>query len=147
MASFTVKLPTDLINNLTALEQNIGDIEDKMLEAATEVLEPEVKKNLDRAITGKYETGKLRASVDRKIRYYSSKGTRVGYVYFKGSVARKLKNGKTQKVRNGLKAAVLEYGKKDQPPRPFLRPAMNAKRLEIIGAMENTFDDEAKKYT
>lgn len=140
-----VKVPTELIEKNQRLADNIEDIEDKMLTAATDVLVPEVQKNLNKAITGKYETGELRDSIAVKKR--RTKKEKANIVYFKGTVIRRFNNGKTQKVTNNLKAAVLEYGKKNQPPRPFLRPAMNAKRSEMISAMENTFDKETKKYT
>lgn len=139
-----VKLPKELIQKTQALSDNIENIEDKMLEAATDILVPEVKKNLGKSITGKYETGVLRESV--AVRKTRTKKEKSNTVYFKGQVIRKFKNGKTQKVPNDLKAAVLEFGKKDQPPRPFMRPAMNAKKAEILNTMENVYNREIKKY-
>lgn len=140
-----VKIPTELIEKNQKLADNIEDIEDKMLTAATDVLVPEVQKNLNKAITGKYETGDLRKSVAVKKR--RTKKEKANIVYFKGTVIRRFKNGTTQKVTNNLKAAVLEYGKENQPPRPFLRTAMTAKRTEMISAMEDTCDRETRKYT
>lgn len=145
MAGFTAKLPSDLINKLDTLEKDIGNIEDEMLNAATKILEPEVSKNLQQSITGQYDIGNLAKSVSRKIT--RSKKEAVGVVYFKGTSTRVYKNGKSVKVRNGLKAAVLEYGRKGQPARPFLRPAMNAKKEEIFDTMEKIFENETKKYT
>lgn len=135
-----VKLPTDLMQQLQHLSDNIEDIEGKMLDNATDVLKPEIEKNLKQAITGKYATGELESSVAVKKKRTAKEKSNT--VYFKGTTIRQFKNGKTQKVRNGLKATILEYGKNGQPPRPFVRPAMNAKRAEMIRVMEEIFDRE-----
>lgn len=140
-----ITTPNDLMSKLQKLDANIGDIEDKMLESGTNVLLPEVKKNLQTAITGKYAEGELIKSVATKKK--RTKKERANLIYFKGTVTRKFKNGKTAKVSNNLKAAVLEYGKQDQPARPFVRPAFNAKQAAIVSAMETTFEKEAQKYT
>lgn len=142
---FETKVPVELMNKLNALSDDIDNIEDKMLAAATDVLKPEIENNLRKVIRSGYETGALAASVSVKKKRTSKEKANI--IYFKGTVKRTFKNGKTRTVRNNLKAAVLEYGKQGQPPRPFLRPAVNAKRMEMAEAMERIFESESQKYT
>ena len=142
---FEAKIPTELMNKLNDLSDDIKNIEDRMLAAATDVLKPEIEHNLRKVIRSGYETGVLAASVSVKKKRTSKEKANI--IYFKGSVKRTFKNGKTRTVRNNLKAAVLEYGKQGQPPRPFLRPAVNAKREAMVRAMEETFNKETQKYT
>jgi HK97 gp10 family phage protein len=137
--SLQVTLPTELTASIAELKKLIPTIEEEMLMAGAEVLKPEVETRLKRSITGKYAKGNLQNSVDIKIVRTQGKRGKVyktSVVYFKGTV-----NG----VRNGLKAAILEYGKYDQPARPFMRLAMQAKRTEIFDAMENAFYDRVEK--
>jgi len=45
-------------------------------------------------------------------------------------------------VSNALKAAVLEYGKHGQMPRPWLKKTKTASRKACIEVMKNTLDKE-----
>src|SRR6056297_2405692 len=48
-------------------------------------------------------------------------------------------------VSNALKAAVIEYGKVGQPPKPWLKPTKRASRKASIEAMKNALDKEIEK--
>lgn len=144
------QIPNALMRQLKQLEESIPDIEERMLSEGLKILEPEVKKNLQASIDKGYATGELLQSVDSKIE--TRKSGKTGVVYFKGTSKQqgyKTKNGvrlrrRKKAVRNGLKAAILEYGKQGQAPRPFVRTALNSKRAAIIAAMEKEFDDAQK---
>ena len=42
-------------------------------------------------------------------------------------------------------ANIIEYGKFNQPARPFLKPAKTKSKNEVIKVMEQTFEEEIKK--
>jgi len=46
---------------------------------------------------------------------------------------------------NALKAAILEYGKHGQPPKPWLKKTKTASRKACIEIMKNTLDKEIEK--
>jgi len=48
-------------------------------------------------------------------------------------------------VANQLKARVLESGSSKQPKRPFVRPAVNATKKQVIEKMRQVVDMEIKK--
>ena len=46
---------------------------------------------------------------------------------------------------NAKIANILEYGKSGQPPKPFLKPAKSAAKVECIRVMEQTLKEEVEK--
>ena len=48
-------------------------------------------------------------------------------------------------VPNLLKARVMESGSSTIRKRPFIRPAVTAKKKEVLEAMQQVVDDEIKK--
>ena len=46
---------------------------------------------------------------------------------------------------NAMVANVLEYGKHNQPARPFLTPAKKAAKKEAIAAMQRALEEEIRK--
>jgi hypothetical protein len=48
-------------------------------------------------------------------------------------------------VSNALKAAVIEYGKSGQPPKPWLKPTKSASKKACIEAMKKALDKEIDK--
>lgn len=48
-------------------------------------------------------------------------------------------------VANQLKARVIESGKSGQPKRPFVRPAVNATRKQVIAKMGQVVDEEIRR--
>ena len=150
MVTNTTGLPTEVIRQLEALEKAADDIIDEMLDAGVDAVKPEVEKKLKTAITGEYATGELEKSIAVKSKSYKD-GAKARVIYFKGTTrVQRAKNGKVYKRKKAVRlneiAAVLEYGKSDQPPRAFMRPAFNAKNEDIARAMERKFDELTKKY-
>ena len=48
-------------------------------------------------------------------------------------------------VPNQLKARVIESGKSGQQKKPFVRPAVNKTRKQVVKKMEEVIDEEIKK--
>lgn len=48
-------------------------------------------------------------------------------------------------VANQLKARVLESGSSKQPKRPFVRPAVNATKKQVVAKMGEVIDQEIQK--
>lgn len=106
------------------------------LRAGATVVRDQAAANVRTVAVQGYATGKL----EREIRFYNYKklrgAFRVGIQVRRGAVNRKkIVNG--QPVRVGLYASVLEYGKKNQPPRSWLRKALREKEQDTVTAVTN----------
>lgn len=132
MADLTIKLPTDLQNQIDRIS-NGKEIAPKMLRAAQKVVEPEIKRRLQKHI----RTGALIDSVNMTDPKMDKNGEWKAYITFPG----KDENG----TANGQKAMALEYGTSKQVADPFLRPAKAAKQAEAEKAMQDIFSAEVKK--
>lgn len=108
------------------------------LRAGGRVVRRNAEANLKAVATAGYATG----TAEKNIRVYSLrkyKGNyRVGVQIRRGSVNRKkIVNGKP--VRIGLYASVLEYGKKNQPPRSWIRKAIRESGNEVYVEVAREF--------
>lgn len=161
---------------LEMYEMSDDDIFD-CLYAGMEVLIPEVKRNLKRVIKGTSEKnmpelekanlienmyaykmcykGRIRkAKVTTKIfRYHNKPAAVLGFL---GNVDRSHKSefdddydpfDYSKQVRRSMIAAVLEYGKKGQPPTHFLRDALSSKEDEIQAAVTKKFQEIVERNT
>ena len=118
MAKFSYQMPTDFLDQLSRLEERTDEVIPKVLEAGGEVVLGAVRGNLRSVLSGK-STGELERSLGL-------------------SPAKMDRDGK----RNAMLAAILEYGKHNQPPRPFLKPAKSASRAPAIAAMKRKLEKE-----
>lgn len=136
-------IPDELLKRFDEIGNSLPKIQNKVLDAGSDVLLPEIEKALGSAITKGYETGELRASTSvKKVRKGKDPAN---IITFEGVTIRVTKKGKEHEVRNNLKAAVIEYGKRDQAPMPFVRPTVARKRDDVVKAMSDVFDNEIKK--
>ena len=146
------ELPVEVIKQLEALGNAVDDVVDDMLDAAVDEVMPEIKQKLKEAVRKGYETGELAGAMKVKKTNSKKRASDHGrFITFEGNSTRqKAANGKIyprkKVVRNNEIAAVLEYGKSDQEPQPYMRPAFIAKNEAMVRAMEETFDRETKKY-
>jgi len=113
----------------------------KALRKGASIVAKSARKNI-RSITAssKVTTGTLA----KGIRFYNMKNykgaLRVGVMVQKGLVnEKKIINGKP--VRVGLYASVLEYGKANQTPRPWLRPALDNNEGAVESVVRSTMSD------
>lgn len=137
MARFELRNTGNLLKQLEGLGNYSGEIQKKMVDSALPSLRTAIESNFDKIPLSDRSTGALRESLKTISATVDKNGTISGEVGFTG----KDENG----VRNGLKAGVLEYGKSDQPARPFLRPAVSESSDEVMAKMQQTFNNEINK--
>ena len=137
----TIKLPTELIDKLSQLGENIDDICEKMLKAGGAVVESAVKSKIASVVGRgtKYpgrSTGQLQASIGvspMKVGRDGVLDVKIGFSESRG-------DGKV----NAKLGSILEYGKSGQTGKPFIRPAKTAARTGAIAAMTAVFESETE---
>lgn len=136
MAKCTYTLPEDLLKKLSTLGDKIDDISEDVLKAGGQVVLDKVKDNLSSVLSGK-SSGELLSSLGLT-------GVRMdkdGNFNIKVGFSEPRKDGKS----NAMIANVLEYGKHNQPARPFLKPAKSQSKKPCIDAMTNKLKEEIDK--
>ena len=136
MAKATYKLPDDFLDSLSRLESRTDEIIPKVLKAGGEVVLSKVRSNLNSVLSGK-STGQLERSLGLTPARLDNKGNfnvKIGF-------GENRSDGKS----NAMLANVLEYGKHNQPPRPFMKPAKSACRVACIEAMKKKMEDEISR--
>ena len=143
MARASFKLPDDLLEKMSKLGSQYDQIIPRVLEAGAEPASEKAKSNLSLRIGQgtKYpseSTGELLASLETSKPVQNNQGDwvlRVGIPTTNDSKG----------VSNALKAAVIEYGKSGQPPKPWLKPAKSQSKKACIEAMKKEFDKEVDR--
>lgn len=142
MATITIKLPDEFMNQLSEFDSRLEDIFTKSLEDGAEIAEKQAKANL-KAVIGSgtklpsESTGQLLGALGTSPVKRSSLGgfdIRVGF-------AEPRKDGGS----NEMVANIIEYGKKGQAAKPFMKPAEDATKSKVKAKMEETFKAEAEK--
>lgn len=142
MATVTIKLPDEFMNQLSEFDSRLEDIFTKSLEDGAEIAEKQAKANL-KAVIGSgtkfpsESTGELLGALGTSPVKRSSLGgfdIRVGF-------AEPRKDGGS----NEMVANIIEYGKKGQAAKPFMKPAEDATKSKVKAKMEETFKAEAEK--
>lgn len=153
MAKIQIKMPEQFLQKCSRLSNKTDDIIEKTLEAGGAVVYQKVCSNLQ-SVIGKdtkkpsETTGELLDSLGISPVKIDHKGTHNVKIGFneprrKQYAAKKKRSYYT--IANAMIANVLEYGKHNQPPRPFLKPARAASRKDCVKAMEATFEEEVNK--
>ena len=134
MARREIKLPDDLEKRLSHLADKTDEIIPKVLEAGGEVVLAKVRGILQSVLspnaTGELENS-LGLSPAKQKRDGSGWDVKIGF-----------KEPRSDGGSNAKIANILEYGKHNQPPRPFLKPAKSASRNAAIQAMTDKFNAE-----
>lgn len=137
MAKMTIKGMEEYIKKLEAISQ--GKSEEIIGEAVrdgADIVADKVRANLNRVLSGT-STGALQGSlgitpVDNRDGFINAK---VGF------------DGRDSKgTPNALKASVLEYGSRRQPPRPYMKPAQTATRSTVKAKMKETIERKIESY-
>lgn len=136
MAKCSYKLPEDFLRKISKLGDKMDEVSEKVLQAGGAVVLENTKKNLDKKLSGD-STGELAAALGLS----GVKLDRNGNHNIKLGFSEPRSDGST----NAMVANILEYGKFNQPPRPFLKPAKSKSKKPCIQAMENKLDEEIKK--
>ena len=138
MAKLTIKMPTDLMDQLAKAAEKTDSAIPKALEAGGKVVFEKMQANLRSSIGRgtKYKsrsTGKLLAALGVspvKVNDEGNYDVKVGFAEGRGIVS------------NAMLANLLEYGKHGQPPKPFLKQTKSSSRNPCIEAMQSVLKEE-----
>lgn len=136
MAKCTYTLPEDLLKKLSRLGSKMDEVSEMVLKAGGEVVLEKVKSNLESVLSGK-SSGELAFSLGLS-------GVRLDR---NGNANVKVGFGEPRKdvTSNAMIANILEYGKHNQPARPFLKPAKTQSKKQCIEIMTKTLEEEIDK--
>ena len=154
--SIKVKFPEELMINLEKLANEADKIVEKSLKAGAKIVEGQIRTNLKNSLKGE-SSGQLLDALgispvkpndkldgwDIKIGFNEPRKDYKGGTTYK----KKLKSGKISeyKLTNAMVANILEYGKKGQAAKPFMKPAENATKAKARAVMKRVFSEEANK--
>ena len=142
MAKATVKMPDDFLQKLSRLGNKTDEITAKVLEAGSEIVYDKIKSNL-KTVVGKdtkvesKSTGELIDSLGVSNVRQDKNGNSNVKIGFKEP----RKDGKS----NAMIANIIEYGKHNQPAKPFLKPAKQATKKSCVDAMVKKLEEEISK--
>jgi HK97 gp10 family phage protein len=126
-------MPDEFLEKISALGSKTDEIVPRVLEVGAEVVQKRVKSNLTAALSSK-SSGQLASALGVS----PAKIDRNGNTNVKIGFAENRNDGKS----NAMLAGVLEYGKHNQPPRPFLKPAKSAAKAECVETMKAALERE-----
>lgn len=133
MAKAEMKMPEDFLLKISRLGDQTDTIIPKVLEAGGEIVLVKVRGNLQ-SVLSPNATGELESALGLSPALLDRNGNfnvKVGF-----------SEPRREGDSNAKIAAILEYGKHNQPPRPFLKPAKSASRKAAIEAMKSKFNSE-----
>ena len=136
LARITFLAGEDFAIALSHLATQSDEISKKAIYAGADVIADKIKSNLEGALSSE-ATGELVASFGVTPITKDSDGNFNCKIGFDGY--------DSTGVANQLKARVLESGSSRQPKRPFVRPAVNATRKQVIAKMNQVIDEEVRK--
>ncbi|MGI6710929.1 MAG: HK97-gp10 family putative phage morphogenesis protein [Bacilli bacterium] len=142
MAKATVKMPEEFLKKLSRLGNKTDEITAKVLQSGGEVVFDKVKINLESVVGSdtKVEsrsTGELVNSLGVS----SVRQDRNGNSNIKIGFSEPRKDGKS----NAMIANIIEYGKHNQPARPFLKPAIRTTKQACMDTMIGKLEEEINK--
>jgi hypothetical protein len=150
MAKFEVKFPDSIYEKFARMGTNASKIIEKMLKVggkeAFKITKPKLQSSIGK---GKYSrsTGQLVGSLGISPVKVDSKGMsniKVGFSEPRRPNKTISKNV-TYYLSNAMIANVLEYGKRGQSARPWMRPSKNAVQETVKPLMEQEFYKEVNK--
>lgn len=124
----------ELIFAFDELSEMPDSVLDSMLEAGAKVVERVTKETGESY--GVRRTGVTLGSIGHDAPRKTADGKAV-YIYPKGSTS----NDPNKTKRNAEVAYINEYGKKNQPPRPFMRDGAERAAEEAVQQEEQKFND------
>lgn len=135
-------MPEDFIKKISSLGDKTDEVIAKVLEAGAEVVEGEVRNNLETQIGNNTKqrsksTGQLISALGTA----SVRQDKKGVMNVKIGFSENRRDGK----KNAMIATVLEYGKSNQKARPFIKPALRKSKDACINAMIRKLDEEIER--
>lgn len=142
MAKVDIKMPDDFLLKISKLGSDFDPVAEKVLKAGGEVVFKRTKSNLS-AVIGKGTKHESRSTgeLEKALGVTSVRLDRNGNHNIKIGFSEPRPDGES----NAKIANILEYGKRGQPAKPFLKPAKSASKSECISVMKSTFEEEVKK--
>ncbi len=136
MAKCTYKLPEDFLKKLSSLGSHMDEVSEKVLQAGGEVVLQRTRSNLVSVLSGE-SSGELVSALGLS----GVRLDRDGNPNIKVGFDEPRKDGSS----NAMVANIIEYGKHNQPAKPFLKPAKSQSKSECIDTMVATLEKEIKK--
>ncbi|MDR1599684.1 MAG: HK97 gp10 family phage protein [Oscillospiraceae bacterium] len=139
MAKIEFTMPDDFMEKISRLEERTDEVLERVLEAGGEVVLGQVCANLS-AVIGRgtqypsRSTGQLAGALGLSPAELDRDGNMNVKVGFDESRA----DGSA----NAMVANVIEFGKHDQPPKPFLAPAKSKSEAACVAAMQAKLEQE-----
>ena len=134
MAKAEMKMPEDFLLKISRLGAQTDTIIPKVLEVGGKVVLDKVRGNLQ-SVLSPNATGELEGSLGLSPAKQKRDGS--GWDIKVGFAEPRRDGGSNAKIAN-----IIEFGKHNQPPRPFLKPAKSASRNTAIQAMTDKFNSE-----
>ena len=136
MARMTFMAGEDYALKLSQWVAQSDEISKKAIYAGADILADKIKSNLEGVLSGE-ATGELVASFGVTPITKDNEGNWNAKVGFDGY--------DSHGVANQLKARVLESGRSGQTKRPFVRPAVNATKKQVVEKMGQIIEEEINK--
>lgn len=136
MANCTYKLPDEFLRKLSSLGKDMDKVSEKVLQAGGEVVLEKTKSNLESSLSGD-STGQLVAALGLsgvRMDRDGNPNIKIGF-----------DENRSDGASNAMIANIIEYGKFNQPARPFLKPAKTQSKSGCINAMVSKLEEEIKK--
>ena len=135
MAKCTYKLPEDFLKKISALGSHMDEVSEKVLQAGGEVVLQKTRSNLNSVLSGQ-SSGELVSALGLS----GVRLDREGNPNIKLGFDEPRKDGSS----NAMVANILEYGKHNQPARPFLKTAKSQCKSQCIETLFETVEKEIK---
>ena len=138
MANVSLSGLDELFNDLSAISELPDEVALSMLTAEAEVIQEAQTAEARAMLGGSYSTGKTAQSIKHSKSLKVRDGERCLYVYPMGT----RKDGNTRRAAEV--AYVNEYGKDNQPARPFIRTANEKAGDAAVAAAAVVYDEYLK---
>lgn len=135
--SIKIKFPEELMINLEKLANEADKIVEKSLKAGAEIGEWQIRTNLKSSLKGESSGQLLEALGTSPVK----PNNKIDGWDVKVGFAEPRKDG----TSNAMIANILEYGKKGQAAKPFLKPAIDASKPKMRATMKKVFTAETEK--
>lgn len=144
MGKLDIKVTREGATLQSKIDEYIAEIPtstiDEMLNAGADILEPEIRKNAETMLRGRYYTGTTAKSVKRKEPESTDYGRRL-IITFDG---KRTDKHHPKGIRNAEVAFLNEYGARKIPARPFIKRAVEDCNNAVTEAAEKVFDEWLK---
>lgn len=144
MARFSLNMPDSLLDGAMAAAS--PDQLRAVVDSASPILEKSMEKELKSAVRHGGDSEVVKSIKANKAKQ-AKNGAYIATVFPHGKSKKpRYPNGSRKErippVSNAMKAAVLNYGKKGQPARPWLAKSVNSVRTQVEEQLEKAFEEK-----